>query len=57
VVVSRERFPFVAIPVFPSRVFRHGFIFVNTNSGIREYMVEQRLLPRRVPLEELLEAV
>jgi 4,5-dihydroxyphthalate decarboxylase len=28
--------PFIAIPVFPSRMFRHGFIFVSGKSGINE---------------------
>src|SRR5262249_4842187 len=28
--------PFVAIPVFPVRAFRHSAIFVNANSGIKK---------------------
>ena len=36
VTLARDDPPFIAIPVFPSRMFRHGSIFVSAKSGIRE---------------------
>jgi 4,5-dihydroxyphthalate decarboxylase len=32
----RDDPPFIAIPIFPSRSFRHNGIFVSTKSGVRE---------------------
>jgi len=34
--LQREQPPFIAIPVFPSRFFRHSSIYVSAKSGIRE---------------------
>src|SRR5215471_19292546 len=34
--LARDDPPFIAIPVFPSRFFRHSCIFVSAKSGIRE---------------------
>ena len=41
----REKKNFIAIPVFPSRFFRHSCIYVNAKSGIRE---PKDLVGRRV---------
>ena len=32
---AKGSFPYVALPVFPARAFRHGYIFVNRDRGIR----------------------
>jgi 4,5-dihydroxyphthalate decarboxylase len=35
--MARERgHPFIALPIYPHRRFRHGFVFVNTGKGIRQ---------------------
>jgi 4,5-dihydroxyphthalate decarboxylase len=33
---SRGNSPFLAIPIFPSRFFRHSCIFISTDSGIKD---------------------
>src|SRR5262245_15368005 len=45
----REHPPFIAIPVFPSRFFRHSCIFVHAGSGIAR---PQDLIGRRVASPE-----
>ncbi|MPZ87623.1 MAG: PhnD/SsuA/transferrin family substrate-binding protein [Nitriliruptorales bacterium] len=46
---ARGDFPFVALPVFPSRMFRHGYIFVNRRSGIE---APKDLAGKRVGVQE-----
>ena len=49
VTLARDDPPFIAIPVFPSRMFRHGSIFVSAKSGIRE---PRELAGKRVGVPE-----
>jgi 4,5-dihydroxyphthalate decarboxylase len=44
-----EKPPFIAIPVFPSRFFRHSCIFVSAKSGIRK---PEELKGRRIGVPE-----
>jgi 4,5-dihydroxyphthalate decarboxylase len=47
--LDRERPPFIAIPAFPSRFFRHACIFVSAKSGIRR---PEELKGRRIGVPE-----
>ncbi len=47
--LNTENPPFIAIPAFPSRFFRHSCIFVSTKSGIRK---PEDLKGRRVGVPE-----
>lgn len=51
-VAARGRgLPFAALPVFPHRRFRHGFIFTNAKAGIRE---PRDLIGRKVGVKSYL---
>jgi len=47
--VSKGDFPYALIPVFPSRAFRHGTLYVRTDRGIR---APRDLEGRRVGIQE-----
>lgn len=47
--LAQKNLPFIAIPVFPSRTFRHSAIYVNARAGIEE---PQHLKGRRVGVPE-----
>ena len=49
VTLGRENPPFISIPVFPSRFFRHSCIFVSTKSGIRK---PEDLIGKRIGVPE-----
>ena len=53
--MAKERgHPFIALPVFPHRRFRHGFVFVNPTKGIRSPRDHRRggLPDRRLRMDE-----
>ena len=49
VTLMRDDPPFIAIPVYPSRFFRHGCIFVNAAAGITE---PTQLVGKRIGVPE-----